>query len=386
MARIAFATVGSAGDLFPLIPIAQRLIANGDIVDWIVPRSLGLYLRHCGLAAQSYGDGSELRAVNDDRLYSTDYFGWRSWSRTVNDYVLPTLAADVAVIEDRLDRLKPDVVVTSGFAVAARVAAFRRQTVQVECSIYPQHKRLALERSSFGSALRRWVSQLARTDDRAVVTRLAWGAPADVRLHDAALCRDEHSVGFPYWDALPFHHKDAAAILAHLRNAADRPTVLCTLGSFVGVAAQSTWAQLAEAVTATNVQAVFVGGAKVPAHHANEHILTVGYVPLSETVQHFDVVVHHGGLGTTFAALRAGRPAVVVPHAFDQPYNARLVEEANVGVDAQRCGILTALIRALNDESIRRTAARVGADLVPTDVAAERSANRIMQFIDRSTA
>ena len=42
------------------------------------------------------------------------------------------------------------------------------------------------------------------------------------------------------------------------------------------------------------------------------------------------VVVHHGGAGTTAAALRAGVPQVVVPHAADQPYWGRRL--ADVGV------------------------------------------------------
>lgn len=41
--------------------------------------------------------------------------------------------------------------------------------------------------------------------------------------------------------------------------------------------------------------------------------------------------VHHGGAGTTAAALRAGVPQVVVPHIADQPYWGRRVCELGVG-------------------------------------------------------
>jgi sterol 3beta-glucosyltransferase len=44
------------------------------------------------------------------------------------------------------------------------------------------------------------------------------------------------------------------------------------------------------------------------------------------------VVVHHGGAGTTAAAVRAGVPQVVVPHAADQPYWGRRM--ADLGVAA----------------------------------------------------
>ncbi len=42
-------------------------------------------------------------------------------------------------------------------------------------------------------------------------------------------------------------------------------------------------------------------------------------------------VVHHGGAGTTAAALRAGVPQATVPHIADQPYWGRRVHELGVG-------------------------------------------------------
>jgi sterol 3beta-glucosyltransferase len=42
------------------------------------------------------------------------------------------------------------------------------------------------------------------------------------------------------------------------------------------------------------------------------------------------VVVHHGGAGTTAAAVRAGVPQVVVPHAADQPYWGRRLADLGV--------------------------------------------------------
>jgi UDP:flavonoid glycosyltransferase YjiC (YdhE family) len=43
-------------------------------------------------------------------------------------------------------------------------------------------------------------------------------------------------------------------------------------------------------------------------------------------------VVHHGGIGTTAAALAAGTPQLVLPLAWDQPDNARRVESLGVGL------------------------------------------------------
>jgi hypothetical protein len=43
-------------------------------------------------------------------------------------------------------------------------------------------------------------------------------------------------------------------------------------------------------------------------------------------------IVHQGGIGSTFKALRAGIPQVIVPVNFDQPYNAMCVQTLGVGV------------------------------------------------------
>ena len=56
-----------------------------------------------------------------------------------------------------------------------------------------------------------------------------------------------------------------------------------------------------------------------------------------ETVDHAAVfplcmmIVHHGGAGTTHAALKAGKPSVVVAHGFDQAYWGRQTHKQNVG-------------------------------------------------------
>ncbi len=51
-----------------------------------------------------------------------------------------------------------------------------------------------------------------------------------------------------------------------------------------------------------------------------DDVLTVGDVPHTLLFPRLAAVVHHGGAGTSAAALRAGVPAVTVPVAADQPF------------------------------------------------------------------
>ncbi|MFC7614029.1 glycosyltransferase [Actinokineospora soli] len=52
------------------------------------------------------------------------------------------------------------------------------------------------------------------------------------------------------------------------------------------------------------------------------------WLPLDTVLSHCRVLAHHGGSGTTFSALAAGVPQLVMPHMTDQPDNAALVAAA----------------------------------------------------------
>jgi UDP:flavonoid glycosyltransferase YjiC (YdhE family) len=54
--------------------------------------------------------------------------------------------------------------------------------------------------------------------------------------------------------------------------------------------------------------------------------LAVPFAPHDAVFPRAEAIVHHGGIGTTGQALRAGRPTLVVPHAHDQPDNALRVQ------------------------------------------------------------
>jgi UDP:flavonoid glycosyltransferase YjiC (YdhE family) len=100
------------------------------------------------------------------------------------------------------------------------------------------------------------------------------------------------------------------------------------------------------------------------------------WVPHSDVLPRADVVVTTGGTGTVLAALCAGLPLVVVPTAWDQPENAWRVAETGAGirVPPRSCTperIRDSVARVLADESFRRNARRLRADLAAHGGAAE---------------
>ncbi len=100
-------------------------------------------------------------------------------------------------------------------------------------------------------------------------------------------------------------------------------------------------------------------------------------------------VVHHGGAGTTAAAVRAGVPAVVVPFHGDQPFWASRVHHLGLGPPPVARSRLTAdrlaaaLKQALTDAPMRERAAAVGAQ-VQREQGAARAAERVVALTSAS--
>jgi sterol 3beta-glucosyltransferase len=90
-----------------------------------------------------------------------------------------------------------------------------------------------------------------------------------------------------------------------------------------------------------------------------------------------DAIVHHGGAGTTAAALHAGKPQVIWPFGVDQPYWARRMEGLGVAPAAQPAHQLTgpslaaALDRALGDPGLTRRSAALASLLRAEDGAGQ---------------
>jgi UDP:flavonoid glycosyltransferase YjiC (YdhE family) len=55
------------------------------------------------------------------------------------------------------------------------------------------------------------------------------------------------------------------------------------------------------------------------------------FAPFRQLLRHCRAIVHHGGIGTTAAALEAGCPQLILPMAWDQPDNAARVVKFDAG-------------------------------------------------------
>jgi UDP:flavonoid glycosyltransferase YjiC (YdhE family) len=91
-----------------------------------------------------------------------------------------------------------------------------------------------------------------------------------------------------------------------------------------------------------------------------------GPMPHTWLFDRVSAIVHHGGFGTTGSALRAGRPAIIVPHIIDQHLWAKRVHELGVGPEPipraklSAAGLAEAIAQATSDDTMREAAAALG--------------------------
>ena len=97
---------------------------------------------------------------------------------------------------------------------------------------------------------------------------------------------------------------------------------------------------------------------QLPAHLPTP-VLWQDYVPLRALLPHVAALVHHGGIGTTAEALRAGTPQLVVPLAHDQFDNAARVVALGAGASVHAARLDAARLgKALDRTMSPRVAAR----------------------------
>merc|ERR1719254_367151 len=66
--------------------------------------------------------------------------------------------------------------------------------------------------------------------------------------------------------------------------------------------------------------------------YCKDHVLFMNTAPHEWLFPQCSITVHHGGAGTTAAALRAGVPTIVTPWFFDQFESAQVVARNGVGI------------------------------------------------------
>lgn len=120
---------------------------------------------------------------------------------------------------------------------------------------------------------------------------------------------------------------------------------------------------------------------------ASDSVFIAGYTPYSELFPRACINVHHGGVGTTAQALRAGRPQLIAPYLVDQPDNAARVVRLGAGRmlqrDQWRAGRIASELRKLLDEADYASRAECIGRQIATEDGAAAAADSLIAALRR---
>jgi MGT family glycosyltransferase len=185
---------------------------------------------------------------------------------------------------------------------------------------------------------------------------------------------------------------DPPAWLADIPQAA--PLALITLGSvFTGDLGFFSWA--AQAVARLGLIPIVVLGWNPITPEAKAELVAalpgstrlLNWVDFSHVLPRTKLMIHHGGMGTTHAAVVHGLLQIVVPHAADQRGQARRVAQNKVGLNLTahdvRNGALYEGSRALlRDARVQENARRLAQDMAALG-GPERAADLLLGAVAR---
>jgi UDP:flavonoid glycosyltransferase YjiC (YdhE family) len=349
--RVVFSTFGSVGDLYPYLAIASAMqkqghavaIASGEYHRRTVERS-GIRF-YCTAPLCDFTDPTLQKRA----------FVPRTGSRFIlRDTLFPQIRAsytDLLRACDGADLLVTQMLSLAGPLVAEKTGIPWVSTVLAPLSFFsyvdspvlvPQLRRLREALPSFNSAINRAARYTTRSWSTAVREfrrELGLRPGADpiyegqhsptrvLALFPSILAQPQPDwpsnalvTGFPFWDELESSPSTDSALEDFLR--AGSAPVVFTLGTSAVLDPGRFYDESIKAARQLGRRAILLGAPPGTSTGETKSVLTLRYAAHDRVFRGACAIVHSGGIGTTARALRAGKPALIVPWGYDQPDNA----------------------------------------------------------------
>ncbi len=388
--RITLFAAGTRGDVQPFVALACRLRAEGSVATVATHRNFERLVTDAGVAFEPLpGDLEGAFATDVGRRYMSAGRNTLQWASAFNAIVSSFWAPMLESFVDSVPRADA-IVISSISRPAALVAAARGipyfgaylgpnyATSQFAHRLAPQlrlgraYNRLShlvvpvllLPRGA-SPVTDAWIARHGLPKKPAPPAATLYGfsssvVPAPERMPNA------HVTG--YWFLDSDKPAEASPALAEFLDASDRPKVVVTFSSIS--ADERTTTRIADAIAVATRQigsrTLVIGGWTKFANEPASDVLVTRAAPHDHVFPHVDLVVHHGGAGTSASALRAGVPSVVVPWCADQFFWADRLHRLGVSPPPLPASELTAarlsesMRLALHDDDMRARAAALG--------------------------
>jgi rhamnosyltransferase subunit B len=397
--KVLLPTIGSAGDVHPVIALGIALRARGHQATIITNPLFESLIEHQGLGFLPVGTLEDARAAMADPNLWHPRKGFEVVAKRA---LVPAMAAVYRHIERHAD--DDTVVAASGIAFGARLAQERLGISTATVHLQPSIIRSLVDHGMAGNirisrSQPMWFKRaFFRLVDWMLIDRMLKGPLNDLRatlglppvdrvmhrwMHSPQLVigffpdwfapiqsdwpPHTHLVGFPLWDVGASQHTQSLGEALAFLNEGEAPVVI-TPGSAASTM-QRYFAESVAALRMLRIRAMLVTNfpEQVPAD-LPPGVRTFGYLPFSEVLPRAAALVYHGGIGTLAQTIRAGIPHLVVPNGHDQFDNGWRIEQLGVGRSIPqtryRAGRVADALRSMLGDSVlsarcRRLAAHV---------------------------
>ena len=335
--KVVVASYGSRGDVEPCAAVGRELLRRGHDVCMAVPPNMLGFVESAGLAAVSYGPDSVEQmnpAADFVRDFSTKIRNPISMLSEVVERVSRVKAAKTTTLKSLAEGAD---LLVAGFnerGLAANIAEYYGIPLAV-VHFFPE---------------RVWSSEgiyasVAKDTDDAQRRALGLSEPPgplaqpvlDIQAYDE-LCLPGPAAEWvepggrqPFVGALTLELPIDADDEVLSWIAAGTPPIYFGFGSTPVIPFADTVAMVSAACTQLGERALICSGPNDFAPIDREHVKIVRAVNHAAIFPVCRAVVHHGGAGTTAAALRAGTPTLLLWLWLDQPVWAAGVTELKVG-------------------------------------------------------
>jgi UDP:flavonoid glycosyltransferase YjiC (YdhE family) len=383
--RIVFASLGSLGDLHPLLAVARAAQERGHVA---VIAASGVYRDYIG------GLGFEFRRIrpdfpHDPKLLDHLFHPQFGPERLMTEQVFPMVRETYA---DLMEATKDANFLVVGELLYVAPMVAERQGIRWANAVLAPTSFLSacdpcvLAPTPWLYPLRKlgpWTHKVIFWFGRIVTKR--WSTPLrEFRREQgfdpgpSPVFDGKHSPWLvlalfpkalaalqPDWPArtsqtgFPFFRQNAAPEqLAKLDAFLDAgaPPVVFTLGSSVVHFSPTFYDMAIDTIENLGMRAVLLTGSTFPSRSLPPSILQFDYLPLEAILPRASAVVHQGGIGTCAESLRAGIPSVIVPFGFDQPDNAERLRRLGVAsvicrADVSVASMVSALRHVLSTDT-----------------------------------
>jgi len=401
--KVLIRTVGGSGDINPFIALGMALHKRGHTVALLVNPYFEKQVREAGLDCVPLGDHFDLRRIEKipDLMHPR-----KALQRTLDLLIVPQMAVTIDALESLIRELHPDVVVShhtcpgthwicerhgvpSASVVLAPILWPSLKDPSQFLSWEPEMPRgwYVRSRSRISRTLLRWIIDrrynrvrrrynFPRKKDQffaevlgGVVNLGLWSphfrGPMPDDPPNGRIC------GFPWFDRHGEFEQPSVDVEEFLSDG--EPPIVFTLGTsavhmpgnFYGCAAEACRILGRRGILLTRY--LDYAPTTLP-----PGVKAFSYIPFSTVLARASATVHHGGIGTTAHAMRAGRPTVIIPFAHDQFDNAARAKRLGVSVTLKRSrltpyALADALHSIIDESAFSERAVQLGRQLSTED-------------------